>query len=142
MPVIAIIAMLVSIVILALNPKKQFGEINNRKRQTDVAIIADAIVTYANTADRSLLLAIPLSPASAVEACGDALAGSCNHLFNLSVLRARNLLSDIPLDPLSQDPDYPNEHTRYFLQRPDAAHVTVTAPDAEPEGATDIAATR
>ncbi len=142
MPVLAIIAMLVSIVILALNPKKQFGEVNNHKRQTDVAIIADAIVTYANTVDRSLLLAIPLSPAAAVEACGDALTGSCNHLFNLSMLKERNLLLAIPLDPLSQDPDYPNEHTRYFLQRPSAGHVTVSAPDAEPEGMTDIAATR
>lgn len=141
-PVITIAAILFTVVIIALNPFRNYEKVRNLERQTETAAIADAIVTYSNTVNRSLLLSIPLAPASPVEACGDAATGSCNHLFSLSVLRERNLVPAIPLDPLSEDPDYPNEHTRYFLRRPSAGRVTVSAPDTEPEGAAEIAATR
>lgn len=140
-PVLTIAAILFTVVIIALNPFRNYEKVRNLERQTETAVLADAIITYATTVNRSLLLSIPLAPALAIEICGDTVTGNCAGRFNLSPLLG-GLLSEIPHDPSAPDTSAFGASTRYFLRRPSAGRVTVSAPDTEPEGAAEIAATR
>lgn len=139
MPVLIIVAMLATIVLVSLNPVKQFREARNAQRRGDIAYIADAIVERTrDDATRALFLRIPTG--AAIEICGDALTGSCTDLLDIREL-VDDYLLDIPLDPLSEDPDIINEHTRYFIIRTDQ-RFTVSTSDAEPAGEEVISVSR
>lgn len=45
--VIGILAVLLSIVLIAINPAKQFGQANNTKRRSDVNAVLNAVGSYA-----------------------------------------------------------------------------------------------
>ena len=138
-PVVVVIAVLAVIVLIALNPKKQFEEIRNATRRQDVALLADAVASYAQVAGAggSFLQSIPLS---ATEICGDTVTGSCTNLFSIAVLLPK-YLEEAPMDPLSKDTDVPNEHSRYFIARSTENRITVSAPDRE-GGIPEISVTR
>jgi len=46
--VIGILAILLSIVLVAINPARQFGQANNSRRQSDVTQVLNAIGGYAS----------------------------------------------------------------------------------------------
>ena len=129
---------LLTIVILAINPARQFGNTRNLEREQDLGTIADAIASYTQEKNKALFLSI--STGAAMEICGDSITGSCASLLDIRVLMP-NYMSTIPLDPLSEDPDVINEHTRYFLSRT-SQHFTITAPDTEPLGDPDLSVIR
>jgi len=129
------------IVILALNPKKQFEKMRNEQRRGDVAHLADAISSYSREKNSELLLSIPQSPASPIEICGDSTPGGCTGLLDLRVL-IPVYLDELPLDPLASDPDTFIENSRYFISRSSSDRITVSAYDTEPVGSEDIAVTR
>jgi type II secretory pathway pseudopilin PulG len=140
-PTLTVVAFMLTIVILAINPFKQFQKVRNTSRKHDVSQIADAIVEHSRDNGRSLILNIPREPAVAVEICGDIETGSCTNLLDLSPLIG-TYLDEVPIDPRSSDPDRFNEHSRYFIVRTQSEHIVVSAPDTEPEGDEDIAVTR
>jgi prepilin-type N-terminal cleavage/methylation domain-containing protein len=137
-PVLTIVAFLATIVILSLNPKKQFLEARNSARKNDIAHIADAIAEYSRDKSTDLLMSIPTG--SAQELCADLLTGSCSLMVNLRDLYDL-YLEDVPVDPLSEDPDSINEHSRYFIIRR-GNRITISAPDTEPAGAEDLTVSR
>ena len=137
MPVLSVLAALALIVLLAINPKKQFQEARNIKRRTDITQLADVFASHAREEGRALLLQAPLTTGSGIEICGDTVTGSCANLLPIGHLRP-TFITTIPIDPTSTDPDIHNEHTRYFLKRTSGKGFTISAPNAEPVGTTVI----
>ncbi|PIR54478.1 hypothetical protein COU75_00605 [Candidatus Peregrinibacteria bacterium CG10_big_fil_rev_8_21_14_0_10_42_8] len=142
--VIGIIAILASIVIVAINPTKQLADARNAQRRSDVNTILNAAYQYAIDNNGTLPACIDTTakgvctggsnctgytaPTSGLPVAGcdlDALTGS--YLVNL------------PTDP-SGTPTGSVEYTGYDIVRDTNKRVTVTAPFAE-NGAT-ISVTR
>ena len=95
--VVAAIAILATIIILAINPNKQLGDTRNAKRNVDKNSIYNAIVQY-QIDHGTLPDTIPTgTEGDAEEICKTGQTGSC---IDLSVLTDDNLyLSSIPIDP-------------------------------------------
>lgn len=66
--VIGILAILLAIVLIAINPARQFGQANNTRRQSDVTQILNAVGAYEADAAGKLPTGIPLSGTPAVDA--------------------------------------------------------------------------
>ena len=129
--VVAIIAILASIVIVAINPNKQLGDSRNAKRRADVNTILNAVYQYAIDATGTLPTTITTSD---TEVCKT--GGTCNGLIDLSVLTAsEKYLTALPTDPSATS----TNGTGYHILKTANNRVTVTAPLAE--GAT-VSATR
>ena len=133
MPTVSILAAIAMIVILALNPRKQFEAARNTRRQGDLYLIADALSSYAHESGMALISSVPTAPNPPVEICSGPPATSCISLESLLGV----YLDSIPRDPLAPD----SGHTRYFLQRLSESSVTVSAPDTEPDTLADIQVT-
>ncbi len=133
MPTVSILAAIAMIVILALNPRKQFESARNTRRQGDLYLIADALSSHAHESGRALISSIPVSPNAALEICSGPPATGCLSLESLLGI----YLDTIPRDPLAPD----SGHTRYFLLRLSESSVTVSAPDTEPDTLGDIQVT-
>lgn len=91
--VIGIIAILASIVIVAINPTKQLGDARNAQRRSDVNTILNAVYQYAIDNNGSIPSGIGTT-ADEICSTGNPLA-SC---VNLDVLTGSYLVS-IPSDP-------------------------------------------
>src|SRR5438270_3287921 len=65
--VIGILAVLLAITLIAINPAKQFSQSNDTKRRSDVNAILNAIDQYAADHAGALPAGIPQSPAAAVD---------------------------------------------------------------------------
>jgi len=71
--VIGILAILLSIVLIAINPARQFGQANNTKRKSDVTQILNAIGAYSADNKGVLPAGIPLTtPAEIGDGVGQA----------------------------------------------------------------------
>src|SRR5690348_18359441 len=64
--VIGILAVLLAITLIAINPAKQFSQSNDTKRRSDVNAILNAIDQYAADNAGALPAGIPVAPAAAV----------------------------------------------------------------------------
>ncbi len=98
--VVAAIAILATVIILALNPNKQLGDTRNAKRKVDQSSITDAIAQY--QIDHGKLPGPDLIPVGtemdAKEICKTNITDSS--CLNLSDLTDNNIyLSSIPIDP-------------------------------------------
>lgn len=122
--VIGIIAILASIVIVAINPTKQLGDARNAQRRSDVNTILNAVYQYAIDNNGTLPSTIPTTTASAI--C-KATAASCNHGVNLRVLTGSYLVS-IPSDPQASAT---GTGTAYTIVQDANGRITVAAPTAE-----------
>lgn len=123
--VIGIIAILASIVIVAINPSKQLGIVNERnaQRRSDINTVINAVYQYAidNNGDLSALGL----PEEATEICQSG-AESCDGYIDLSVLEGTYLVT------IPEDPSGPSEGTDYtILQSPTTSRITIGAPEAE-----------
>ena len=121
--VIGIIAILASIVIVAINPTKQLADARNAQRRSDVNTILNAAYQYAidnsgnlpsciDTTDRNICL---------VNDCTGVTDGC-----NLSTLTG-SYLTGIPVDPSGAT----GLDTNYNILLTSSSRVTVTAPAAE-----------
>lgn len=128
--VVAAIAILASIVILAINPNRQLGQTRDAQRKVDVNTILNAIYQY--SLDNN---GLPAS-VNAGTACNSATAanqvcttgGTCTGLTDLSALTLNEkYLVSIPKDPQGATAN----GTGYYVIKDANNRVTVCAPSAE-----------
>lgn len=122
--VLAIITILATIVLIAINPPRNLAQSNNAQRRSDVNAILNAVHQYA--IDNSGIIPSAITSGS-TEICRTD-ATSCSGLINLAVLTdlERYILS-IPTDPTSASAN----GTGYFVNRTTYDRVRVNAPFAQ-----------
>jgi type IV pilus assembly protein PilA len=131
--VIGILAILLTIVLIAINPSRQFNLSNDTKRRSDVLAILNAIHQFAaDPGNRGQLPAgIPQGVAAdALELCGPASA-TC---VDLCTVLVPDYISALPADPATGDPvtDCTVAYsTGYTVVRDTSNRVTVLAPGAQ-----------
>ena len=142
--VIGIIAILASIVIVAINPTKQLADARNAQRRSDVNTILKATYQYAVDNNGTLPSCIDTTAKGvctggsdcAAYAAGD--SGGPAAGCNLDALTG-SYLDNLPTDP-SGEPGTSVEYTGYDIVRDANKRVTVSAPEAE--NAATISVTR
>jgi len=133
--VIGILAVLLAITLIAINPAKQFAQANNTKRSSDVNAILNAVGQFA--ADNKGV--IPTGITTSAQNIADTAADVCAELIT-------TYLAALPVDPLTNNGTPVTNcgvayDTNYTIVRSSSDNrITVTAPAAE-LGAT-IAVTR
>jgi len=143
--VIGIIGILAAIVIIAINPGRQFAQARNAQRWNDVNAILNAIHQYAvdyngvvpTDIDTSVqVIGTEAAGACAgLTSCGEATVDACIDLDPDLVGAAGTYLVDIPYDPSSgsvSDTDY------YVTQASGAGRVTVGACDPDLEASIEV----
>jgi prepilin-type N-terminal cleavage/methylation domain-containing protein len=121
--VIGIIAILASIVIVAINPTRQLGQARDAQRRADVNTILNAVYQYAIDNNGTLPAGIPTTTAKTI--CKST-AVSCNNGVNLNTLTGSYLVK-IPFDPKSSTAT----GTNYLIVQDSNGRITVSAPGAE-----------
>src|SRR5947209_10287788 len=94
--VIGILAVLLAITLIAINPAKQFSQSNNTKRRSDVNAILNAIDQYAADNAGALPAGIPTAPAVDI--------GSAAGQANLCDALVTTYLAALPADPTAGNP--------------------------------------
>lgn len=124
--VIGIIAILASIVIVAINPTKQLADARDAQRRSDVNTVLNAVYQYAIDNNGNLPTGIPTGAGSAEEICQTD-AASCTGYLNLDVLTGTYIVA-LPVDPQHDGSDNGTDYTIY--QNADG-RITVTSSEAE-----------
>lgn len=127
---VALLGILASIVIFALNPTKQLGDTRNAQRRTDVNTILNAVYQYAVDTNGSVPATITNGAACGVstqEVCKT--GGTCTGLTDLVVLTTNaKYVVAIPTDPTGAST---NGAGYEVFKNASTNRVTVCAPDAE-----------
>ncbi len=130
--VIGIIAILAAIVIVAINPSRQFAQARNTQRESNVATILNAIGQ--NIADNRGTFNTdgPDGIAGNADDCETILTatttiGTVGTTTDLGCLAPTYIPTDIPADP-SADPDTSYENTLYTVRVDTEGRYTVCAP--------------
>lgn len=124
--VVAIIAILIGIVIIAINPSRQQVDTRNAQREADVTTILNAIEKY--SMDNNGALPSSITTAT-TEICAND-ASSCAGLVNLDTLVDNGYLDTLPEDPQCSTACATNG-TGYTVSKTSDNVVTVDAPSAE-----------
>ena len=128
--VIGILAILLSIVLIAINPARQFGQANNTRRRSEVTQILNAVGAY--SADHKGLLPTGI-PTGAVGAALPIASGGANADICAAIMPT--YIPALPQDPQQGTGTAITDCTSYttgYTIVQDAAHrVTVIAPLAE-----------
>lgn len=128
--VIAILAILASIVIIAINPGKQFAAARDAQRQSDVFSIMNALHQYALDNEGAFPDSVTIDEG---EICvTDSV--SCVSLIDLSPLTDdQTYLVEMPMDPQcpTSSANCSENGTGYFVGLTSSGRVTVTAYGAE-----------
>ena len=129
--VIGILAILLSIVLIAINPARQFGQANDTKRQSAVTQILNAVGAYA--ADNKGQLPVAITTTDQEIGSGTGKADLCSVLVP-------TYIPALPTDPVLNTPDVsvsgsplacPASYTTgYNIVKDAAGRVTVSAPNA------------
>lgn len=118
--VIGIIAVLATIVIIAINPARQFAQARNTQRTSNVETILNAIGQ--NTADNKGILNCPTGTITA----SSTNIGTDTGLINLTCLVPGYIPTQIPMDPTNGNAG----NTRYTVSVDTYGRYTVCAPNA------------
>ncbi|MEK7563577.1 MAG: type II secretion system protein [Patescibacteria group bacterium] len=125
--VIGIIAILASIVIVAINPTKQLADARNAQRRSDVNTILNAVYQYAIDNDGNLPGCLPTATVgTAYNVCTISACTGVTNGCSLSSLTGTYLVS-IPVDPSGAT----GNDTMYDITKSANSRVTVAAPAAE-----------
>lgn len=128
--VIGMIAILATIVIVAVNPARQFAQSRNTQRVSNVNTILNAVHQYAVDNTGTLPASIPTSATCATTATNEICktGGTCTSLVDLSVLTTNETyLVSIPYDPSGAT----TNGAGYHIAKSANGRITVCAPDAE-----------
>lgn len=119
--VIGILTVLLSIVLVAINPDKQLKQANDTKRRSDVLAILNAISQYA--ADNKGALPTAITTSSKTIANGATNADICADLTTTG-----NYIAQMPVDPTTGSwTDCTDYDTGYTVIKTSNGRVTVTA---------------
>ena len=132
--VIGIIAILASIVIVAINPTKQLGDARNAQRRSDVNTILNAVYQYAIDNDGTLPACLDDNDTHPI--CISATCTGVTDGCDLHTELVSDYLVSIPFDASGAT----GNDTNYTITQETSGRVTVAAPSAE-QGAT-ISVTR
>ncbi len=122
--VIGIIAILASIVIVAINPTKQLNDARNAQRRSDVNTILNAVYQYAIDNNGALPTGTGAISSTQTEIC--ATGGNCTGLVDLDFLTG-SYLTRIPSDPSGST----TNGAGYEIKNDANGRITVVAPDAQ-----------
>lgn len=125
--VIGIIAILASIVIVAINPTKQLGDARDAQRRSDVNTILNAVYQYAIDNNGNLPSDIPEGTDPETDSDQICATGQACGGVSLDVLTGSYLVS-IPLDPSVASS---SSGTNYYIMQDANGRITVSAPGAE-----------
>jgi prepilin-type N-terminal cleavage/methylation domain-containing protein len=125
--VIGILAILLAITLIAINPARQFGQANNTRRRSDVLQVLNAIHQYVaenkGNLPVPLLTQVPLTPvplaSSGLNICSDLMP---------------NYMPALPTDPslnTSAITDCASYDTGYTVNKDAQNRITVTAPTTD-----------
>jgi len=121
--VIALIAILASIVIIAINPSKQLADGRNAQRRSDVNTILNAVYQYAIDNTGTIPATITGTAAGICKT-----GGTCTGLIDLSVVTTNEkYITSMPYDPSSST----TNSTNYNISKTANNRITVAAPGAE-----------
>ncbi len=125
--VIGIIAILAAVVIVAINPGRQFALANNTARSSDVNTILNAINQYQSDTKGALPATITIT---ATEICATG-AAACTGLIDLSALTLNErYILKVPVDPACPTGCDANG-VGYTVLKTANNRIKVAAPDAE-----------
>jgi len=112
--VIGVIAILAAIVLVAVNPSRNFAQARNTQRRNDIYQVLNACHQYAVSNDGNFPTGIPIGSANAIE------LGTCGTCLDLSTIIDKNnnvfvssYIPAIPIDPSSTVGSAAN--TGYFV---------------------------
>jgi len=137
--VIGILGILLAIVLIAINPARQFAQANNTARRSDVTTLLNAIHQYSADNKGKLPTGIPVedpsTPASEAKEISKAGADIC-------ALISPTYVASLPTDPklnTAAVTDCTSSYvTGYAVVQDAAGRVTVAAPDAEAIGGASV----
>jgi prepilin-type N-terminal cleavage/methylation domain-containing protein len=156
--VIGILAVLLAIVLIAINPARQFAQANNTQRASNVNAILNAIHEYA--ADNKGNLPVGLAAAACPTGVGCTLTSGANANangatpgnVNLCTALVTTYIADLPIDPKSGTKSYTSGDctqngatydTKYNISVSATDNrITVSAPNFEAPAASIISVTR
>lgn len=123
--VIGILAVLLSIVLIAINPARQFSQANNTKRRSDISALLNAVSQYAADNKGTLPSGITVTAQNISKAAADL----CSNLVT-------TYISSLPSDPKTNNgaavTDCASAYdTGYTVVKDTSGRVTVAAPQAE-----------
>lgn len=122
--VIGLIAVLAAVVIVAINPGKQFADARNSQRSSNVNSVLNAVYQYAVDNNGQVPAAITTT---ATEVCSTG-AAACTGLIDLSVLTTNGkYMLSLPKDPSTGTATT----TKYTIVKDANGRITVNAPSAE-----------
>lgn len=134
--VIGILAVLLTIVLIAINPARQFGQANDTKRRSDVGAILNAVGAY--SADNAGVL--PGFITTSTQPISSAQAGGTTFCNLLTGVGSPSYISALPSDPKTGSfTDCTSFTTGYTIVKDSNGRVTV---NATPEIAPTISVTR
>ena len=126
--VIGILGILLAIVLIAINPAKQFAAANNTKRNSDVVAILNSIHQYAVDKKGALPAGIPVTPAAPAAEISDAGVDICGVL-------SPTYIALIPADPEANNGTATNcaagYVTGYYVSQDAQGRLTVSAPSTD-----------
>ena len=123
--VIGVLSILFSIILILINPKKQFSRANNAKRRSDIVAILNAIGAY--TADNKGVLPTGITTTAAT--ITDSVNGS-----DICALLVPKYIPALPTDPSLKTSDITtctNYNTGYTIVKDANNRVTLAAPNQE-----------
>jgi prepilin-type N-terminal cleavage/methylation domain-containing protein len=132
--VIGILAILLAITLIAINPNKDFQDTRNAKRQSDVSAILDGIYDYESANNGSVppsLAGLTTTPTTLGLGTGD---------INMCTDLVPTYLANLPMDPSAAAPTGGSTpcasgvtayNSGYMISESAGDRFTVTAPDAE-----------
>lgn len=128
--VMGLLAILAGVVIVAINPGRQFAQARNNQRRSDVNAVLNAIYQYAAESSGTMPPTVTaLVAGTPTEICRTG-AASCVGLVNVGtdlVGTDQRYLTQIPLDPSETNPN----EAGYRITRNTNNRITVDAPLAE-----------
>lgn len=121
--VVALIIILATITIVAINPGKNFRDTRNAQRSADVSQILNAITQY--TSEEGNTLPAGITACDANDWTVGTTIGTTN--YNLTFLVTQDYIVAIPVDPSEGD----DTDTGYVICLTPGGRVQISAPNAE-----------
>lgn len=132
--VIGILGILLAIVLIAINPARQFAQANNTARRSDTNTLLNAIHQYGADNKGKLPTNMPAKGAAAVEL--KKAAGGADICADISPTYVAQLPTDPTLNTAAVSDCTASYATGYFVAVDNSGRVTVSAPSAEDVGGT------